>query len=237
VQFKKGLVELLKEPERVMLEVGPRGTLSSFVMQHPARMTRQFALSSLRHPSETQADETFLLGVLGQLWLAGVDVDWRGGYVDEQRRRVPLPTYPFERQIYSLMGQGVGQCCAQQVGTVQTQTPAELEVTSVSDNGSPQDEPEQLILEIWQEVFGLEHVGVHDNFFDLGGNSLIGIQLMARLRKKFQMELPMRHLFESPTVAGLASVIANTKVKTHDLEEIEQILTEIENLSAQNRHA
>jgi amino acid adenylation domain-containing protein len=65
----------------------------------------------------------------------------------------------------------------------------------------PRTPDEQLIAEIWAEVLGLERVGIHDNFFELGGHSLLATQAISRLRQAFQVEVPLRTLFESPTVA------------------------------------
>ena len=97
VRFSAGLTELLKTPERILLEVGPGRTLSTFAKQH---QTHNGVLTSLRHPQEQQSDIAFLLNSLGRLWLAGVKVDWSGFYANEKRHRIPLPTYPFERQRY-----------------------------------------------------------------------------------------------------------------------------------------
>ncbi len=99
VRFAAGLHELLQEPERVLLEVGPSRTLSTLARRHP-EATQQVTLSSLRHPQEQHSDVAFLLNTLGQLWLAGIEVDWAGFYANERRHRLPLPTYPFERQRY-----------------------------------------------------------------------------------------------------------------------------------------
>jgi acyl transferase domain-containing protein/acyl carrier protein len=99
---------------------------------------------------------------------------------------------------------------------------------------APRNEAEYVLAGIWQEVFGLNQVSIHDNFFDLGGNSLFGIQLMARLRKTFQMDLPMNHLFTSPTVAGLAAVITQSRSGQGELDEVERMLREIESLSAED---
>jgi len=100
VRFAEGLQELLKEPAQILLEVGPGKTLSTLARRHPDKQAEQVVLSSVRHPQEPGSDVAFLLNALGQLWLAGVKVDWSGFYTHEQRHRLPLPTYPFERQRY-----------------------------------------------------------------------------------------------------------------------------------------
>jgi len=100
VRFSDCVRELLKEPNRVFLEVGPGQTLTTLVRQHSNESKEQIVLSSLRHPQEQKSDTAFILKTLGQLWLAGIEVDWSGFYKDERRHRVPLPTYPFERQRY-----------------------------------------------------------------------------------------------------------------------------------------
>ncbi len=71
----------------------------------------------------------------------------------------------------------------------------------------PRTETEQLLAGIWAEVLRLDEVGVQDNFFDLGGHSLLAVQVISRIRETFQLELAVRDLFESPTVAGLAETI------------------------------
>jgi amino acid adenylation domain-containing protein len=100
VRFADGVAELLREPDRVLLEVGPSNTLATAARQHPARTPSQAVVSSLRHPKEKYVDEAVLVTALGKLWLAGVDVDFAAYHAGERRLRVPLPTYPFERQRF-----------------------------------------------------------------------------------------------------------------------------------------
>jgi acyl carrier protein len=67
---------------------------------------------------------------------------------------------------------------------------------------------EQAIAELWQQLLGVEQVGIHDNFFtDLGGHSLLATQVISRLRNIFQVELSQQHFFETSTVAELALAI------------------------------
>jgi len=81
---------------------------------------------------------------------------------------------------------------------------------------APRDENEQTIVSVWQKVLGIEQLGIHDNFFDLGGHSLLATRLVAQLREAFHVDLPLRKIFEAPTVAGLAKVITDLQERQED---------------------
>jgi len=98
VRFADGVRELLREPGRVLLEVGPRRTLSALAQQS-AGADRPLALCSL-HAGDGGSERAALLTALGRLWLAGAPVDWDAVHAGQPRRRVELPTYPFERQRF-----------------------------------------------------------------------------------------------------------------------------------------
>jgi acyl transferase domain-containing protein/acyl carrier protein len=102
VRFADGVNQLWKEHNPILLEVGPGQTLSSLALQclESQQVADKVVLSSLRYAYDRQSDLSFLLNTLGQLWLSGVQIDWSGFYADERRHRIPLPTYPFERQRY-----------------------------------------------------------------------------------------------------------------------------------------
>ncbi|MDM8557743.1 amino acid adenylation domain-containing protein [Candidatus Parabeggiatoa sp. HSG14] len=78
---------------------------------------------------------------------------------------------------------------------------------------APRTPEEELLAGIWADVLGIEQMGVHDNFFEIGGHSLIATQLMSRIRDTFKVELPLRQLFESPTVAELNAQIETIRRK------------------------
>ncbi len=100
VNFSDSISQLVEEFEGVFLEVGSGQALSTLTKQHLDIDAKQYVLASFPPTKEQQSDVSFLLQTLGQLWLFGVDIDWSEFYTEEQRHRLPLPTYPFERQRY-----------------------------------------------------------------------------------------------------------------------------------------
>ncbi len=103
VRFADGLRELMVEPGRVLLEVGPGETLCRLAKSQ-TEAGEVAAFGSLRGEKESAAasdgEVAQLLRTQGRLWVAGISIDWNSFYSNERRQRLPLPTYPFERQSY-----------------------------------------------------------------------------------------------------------------------------------------
>jgi len=96
---------------------------------------------------------------------------------------------------------------------------------------APRTPVEQELSQIWAKVLSLEQVGIHDSFIDLGGHSLAATQVVSQVIKTFQVELPLRSLFDAPTVAEMAVVIVQNQANKAAQEELAPILTELEALS------
>jgi acyl-coenzyme A synthetase/AMP-(fatty) acid ligase/acyl carrier protein len=96
---------------------------------------------------------------------------------------------------------------------------------------APRTSVEEELARIWVEVLGIDQVGIHDNFFDLGGHSLAATRVVSRVVKAFQLKLPLKALFESPTIADMALVISQNQTKKAGQEELEHMLEEVEALS------
>jgi len=99
VQFRDGIAQLLEDGDRLFLEVGPGQTLATLTTQQLTTSDNR-VLTSLPHPKASTSEQAHLLETLGQLWQAGVTVDWSGVYAQQRRHRLPLPTYPLERERY-----------------------------------------------------------------------------------------------------------------------------------------
>jgi acyl transferase domain-containing protein len=291
VRFADGVRTLLADGPRVLLEVGPGATLATLArLNVGAQEGAPDTFTSMRRPDEATSDMTFQLSALGRLWTKGVDVDWEAYYGSEERRRVSLPTYPFERTRHFIEpgdgvplqlspgrrnirlpptdasnGNGVGgeeaaldlkpllaalnahPAVAEAAAVSHVQGPGAVrvvafivydagagttvselrrslrsslpsglvpqnfvEMTSLPRDGqgrietarlpdpfvqgkgsdAPRTPTEKTIAEIWRRLLGLERVGVHDNFLDVGGHSLVGIRVLTQIEERTGMKVP-----------------------------------------------
>ncbi|HZN53849.1 MAG TPA: amino acid adenylation domain-containing protein, partial [Candidatus Polarisedimenticolaceae bacterium] len=100
----------------------------------------------------------------------------------------------------------------------------------------PASPVEEVLAGIWREVLELDRVGVHDDFFDLGGHSLLATQVLHRIRDAFRTELPLRTMFETPTVAGLARALISGERFPGAADRIARLRKEVEAMPADEVH-
>ncbi len=216
VRFSACLDELFNTPDQIFLEIGPGRTLSTLTNQHPQKPNGVIALGSLRHPKESEPDVAYILNTLGRLWLSGKRINWHNIHANDKRQRISLPTYPFERKRYWF--EPVDQKTnypnifkkplSDQVQSNQNQVKPDQEIPE-SFLGTPRDEVERSIAAIWEGLLGVNNLSIYDNFFDIGGSSLIAVSLFAQINKTFGQNLPLATLFEAPTIEQLASILRN----------------------------
>ena len=96
---------------------------------------------------------------------------------------------------------------------------------------APRTPIEEKLVSIWTEVLSIERIGIEDNFFMLGGHSLMATQLIGRIRNAFGYELPLRRLFQTPTISGLASAIYESQTTNTDDEEFLALMAELDGLT------
>jgi amino acid adenylation domain-containing protein len=100
VRFADGLSELLREPDTLLLEVGPGTGLGTLAKQHAGKEAKLTVFSTLRHVKAPVKDDAHFLNTAGHLWLSGMEIDWAALHAGARPRRIALPTYPFEKQRY-----------------------------------------------------------------------------------------------------------------------------------------
>ncbi|MES2950537.1 MAG: amino acid adenylation domain-containing protein [Pseudomonadota bacterium] len=196
VQFAQGLERLLETPDGIYLEVGPGQTFSAILRRHPARHNVRHAGPTLATTSEP-SDCAALLHSVGQVWAHhGAEPDWRVLHLGEQRRRIGLPVYPFDRHRYWPQAARTGG------ETSVAPQPVPLQVPRMDA-----DETERQVCAIFEEVLGINAVAPVDNFFDLGGSSLSTLSVVIRLEQVFERSLSSALLLENPTPGALALVL------------------------------
>jgi acyl carrier protein len=97
---------------------------------------------------------------------------------------------------------------------------------------APRSPIEEVLCGIWGEVLRVEQVGIHDDFFELGGHSLLATQVVSRIREVLQVEVPLRSLFESRTLANMAETILQNPAERDRVERVSQLLASLNKLSA-----
>ena len=205
VRFADELAELLGDGHRVLVEVGPGGSLTGSAVRLPGWSEIHRAVRLMRHPLQSRNDrDAFLLG-LGQLWSAGVDVDWTARHGD-QAHRVTLPGYAFARQRHWIepapfVRSGDGSA---PLGTAVAESlPAERRPAIATDARS---QMLATLQRIWSQCLGVESIAPGDNFFELGGDSLLAIGV-AMTAAHEGVELTPQDLYDHDSLGALADTL------------------------------
>jgi hypothetical protein len=107
-------------------------------------------------------------------------------------------------------------------------TPATTELATAIAARTP---VEEALTRIWREILEQPRVGVQDNFFELGGHSLLATRVISRIRDEFNVDLPVRRMFETPTIEALALSVVEATLEAQSMDETAQLLAEIEQMS------
>lgn len=152
-----------------------------------------------------------MLEIISRLWKLGFEIKWEELYpMTRKPRRIPLPTYPFNRKRYMIESKIQKHSVEAKVSAEDEKsnspnyyTRPQLETEYVS----PRNDIELMIADIWRNLLGIDEIGINDNFYELGGNSLLAIQFISRLRQGYPVEMDMRSLFEACTILQVAEIV------------------------------
>ncbi len=226
IRFADAVAEAASEPDTVFLECGPGGGLSNLVRRHPAAGANGAStLVSLPRPVQgerhAEGEATALLRALGELWSRGAVLEWEPLDSLTGARRISLPGYPFEGKRYWI------DAPVQSAGEPEVHRDQRLELLEwnvaleEAESALAEEEPSQTglvrgqfddplqirLAELLTETLGESPSGPEDNFFDLGGNSLLAVQFVSRVRDALRIDTPVSAFLRDPTVAGFAAVV------------------------------
>jgi phthiocerol/phenolphthiocerol synthesis type-I polyketide synthase E len=216
VRFSQGIETLLHKQVHVFLEVGPGRALGALVRRHLAASEDVMIISSLRRSGKQAEDHDVLQAAIGNIWVTGVDIDWAQVHAANHYTRVPLPTYPFERLRYWLEPDIAAEQSVSAELRMHAATPIQpsehveqlrQEHAAPASLDTSLNEIEDVLIQMWHSLLGVATVSIHDDFFTLGGDSFMAVQLVNTIQKHWQIEVPLHSLIEASTIASLAALV------------------------------
>lgn len=251
VRFAECAVRLLACGIDAVLEVGHGRTVSSLLADNAVDGTAPPAfVASLPGGSSGLPDPAALLHAAGQLWVAGVSLDWTVLHGKRAVQRVRLPVYPFERTRYSLYPARQAKPAASAAGPAgpvgqagpavaddwrsarrREPLPAHPRPELPTPYRAPATGMQRRLLEIVESVLGVAGIGVDDSFVALGGDSLMAVRVIGRIHSLYAVDLSAEAFFARPTVDGLQALLTaalEERVNAMDAAELLAFLGDLE---------
>lgn len=229
IRFADCLKTLLSDPDYCLLEVGPGKTLTTLANLQSVMDAERLTVTTMAgaQSAEQHSDLDLLLAAVARLWCAGVPVDWEAFYKGQQRHRVPLPTYPFEGEAHVIdlpepaprswaaarslpppfLAPAESRAVIIEAPLPRAAAPTQPEPIPVTKNEPASPPVSAALSEIWRELLGTHEIRPQDNFFMLGGSSLLAIQLRSLVKQRMQVSIPVHALIAHATFESLAQEI------------------------------
>ena len=223
VEFSKAIQYLRGQGYDVFLECGPRSTLCSLARQHFTPEKPATAIPTFADTHETNTEWATLLFAMGSLWQNGVNIDWDAFYANEERCRIPLPTYPFERRRFWVDPAVVAAAqAAEAVGSpaAALAAPEPVDSDAARENVEPtnlsparKDRIAARVLDLLVPVSGRERsqLSASITFMEQGLDSLALTQVAFAIRKEFSVKVSFSQLMNQwPNIEMLAAYLDAT---------------------------
>jgi FkbH-like protein len=223
VNFVDGINELLKNKNTLFIEVGPGTSISTLLSQYSTENKKVISISTMRHPKKECNDLNVFLDALSQIWINGGDAVFTNYYHEDNRSRIPLPTYPFERRKHWIEPKNVLDFHLEQKMVTGIERDKDTNDTDLdfvpntdlffdrpelsNEYAVPENETQRQMITIWQELLGILNIGILDDFFDLGGHSLLASQIVNRINDQFKLKLPIEIIFKHSNIKELGAVV------------------------------
>lgn len=224
VQFSGGLQTLLARPgNKLLVEIGAGHSLTNLLRQQPGSREKAQSVNVVRHPKENRDDDRHLTEAIARCWSLGASFDWTRYYTGQQRKKIPLPTYQFEEILFPVEVDPLSHITADGWVPPALDDSALFEVRKMERPGWQTDFvdaatlTEQKVKTIFEHFFGIGGIGVNDDFFEMGGDSLKGMMLLKRIKKEFDVNLHLKDFFTQ----------ANIRVIAARIDEIQWLMKEV----------
>jgi len=190
VCFHKAIKQSVQDSD-IMLEVGPGAALCSFV-QSAISNENALAISSMANAKYADKEQSIFLNSLAQLWCVGIEVEFQKIRIGTEGKAFGLPTYEFEKQEYWLKSEKT---------TAEKRLIEEAEVSELAEKQRVSlSDIESELLTIWKNVLGMTDLTVNEDFFAVGGDSLLSVDIFSKIKAKYKITLPISTLFTYPTI-------------------------------------
>jgi acyl transferase domain-containing protein len=210
VRFREGAEKFKVGKKCTFLEVGPGNALTSFMRTNLHGEPETLFYNTIGGAKDAGDAVLYLLQTIANAWTQGHSLDVERIYEEGCYRKVSLPTYAFERESYwinEIQPEDSVEAIIEQKEENDSKKEQEYKRNDASNYVAPENELEEMLVEILEEVMELHPIGVTDNFIEIGGHSLIASQVISRIWEKFGIEIKMSQFMDRQTVRQVADFI------------------------------
>lgn len=227
VLFSKGVDTLLEKEDVIFIEVGPGAALLGMTQQQAKiREIETRTFQTIKRLKETDEANKLMASLLGNLWINGVPINWSAYFGDKNCYKVSVPGYPFEKNKFPSRVDPLNRynvqmdVVAEEIPTLMKMATTKREVANTYV--APTNEVETTLVNMWKDFFKIDSIGINDNYFELGGDSLQAIVLINQINKEFDTSLSLENLYESLTIKEVATLLNFSLVQLRHQEVLNQ---------------
>jgi len=226
VLFRKGISSIVENEDVIFLEVGPNTHLSSLVRQNKEVENKKAIITTLGKADSIE-DRYKVITAIGYLYTIGININSDNFYKDIKPGKISLPTYPFERKRHwidfelskdfeelnstSKLLKGFSEINDGKIDEKISTLENTDKVTTGARDLKVFTHTEQIIFNIWSEAFMNKDISLMDNFFEIGGDSLLAITVMSKIKSAFKVDLSLRVFIDNPKIKDLAEKVDAVK--------------------------
>lgn len=207
VSFRQGISKIAENEGIIFLEVGPNTHLSSLVRQAKEIVNKKLIINTLGK-SDNSDEQYKILAALGNMYNAGFSINFEILSHNISHRKIALPAYPFEKRRHWIDFDFSALTAGDDSSVKSTDKEALDAVDGIyrkTDIGKT-DQPEGIndrIAGIWESLLGNDDIGLDDDFYEIGGHSLLALQILTRMKEELGIKITLKEFLDNPTINKL----------------------------------